>query len=77
MRPRHPTNNVPYQVFQQYLCKDCDHTFNDQMGRVFEHSAVALRKWFLVVYIYIRFNTSLGQLYIEIDISYKTIYRCA
>jgi transposase len=64
-----------YRVFQRYLCKDCDRTFNDQTGTVFEHSVVALRKWFLAVYTFIRFNTSLRQLDIEIDVSYKTIYR--
>ena len=36
---------------------------------------MALRKWFLAVYTYIRFNTSLGQLDVEIDVSYTTIYR--
>ncbi|PSQ17176.1 IS1595 family transposase [Halobacteriales archaeon QS_8_69_26] len=64
-----------YRVFQRYLCKDCDRTFNDQTGTVFEHSAVALRKWFLAVYTYIRLNTSLRQLDAEIDVSYKTVYR--
>jgi len=64
-----------YRVFQRYLCKDCDRTFNDQTGTVFEHSAVALRKWFLAVYTYIRLNTSLRQLDVETDVSYKTIYR--
>jgi transposase len=28
-----------YRVFQQYLCKDCDRTFNDKTGTVFEHSS--------------------------------------
>ncbi|WP_049934287.1 IS1595 family transposase [Haloplanus natans] len=64
-----------YRVFQRYLCKDCDRTFNDQTGTIFEHSSVALRKWSLAVYTYIRFNTSLRQLDVEIDVSYKTIYR--
>ena len=64
-----------YRVFQRYLCKDCDRTFNDRTGTIFEHSAVALKKWFLAVYTYIRFNTSLRQLDVEIDVSYKTIYR--
>ena len=64
-----------YRVFQRYRCKNCDRTFNDQTGTVFEHSTVALRKWFLAVYTYIRFNTSLRQLDVEIDVSYKTIYR--
>ena len=64
-----------YRVFQRYRCKNCDQTFNDQTATVFEHSSVALRKWFLAVYTYIRFNTSLRQLDVEIDVSYKTIYR--
>ncbi|QSG16404.1 Transposase (plasmid) [Halapricum desulfuricans] len=64
-----------YRVFQRYLCKDCDRTFNDQISTVFEHSAVELRKLFLAVYTYIRFNTSLRQLDVEIDVSYKTVYR--
>jgi len=64
-----------YRVFQRYLCKDCERTFNDQTSTIFEHSAVELRKWFLAVYTYIRFNTSLRQLDVEIDVSYKTIYR--
>lgn len=64
-----------YRVFQRYLCENCDRMFNDQTGTVFEHSAVALRKWFLAVYTYIRINTSLRRLNAEIDVSYKTIYR--
>ena len=36
---------------------------------------VALRKWFLAVYTYIPFNTSLSQLDVELDVSYKTVYR--
>ena len=64
-----------YRVFQRYRCKNCDRTFNDKTGTVFEHSSVELRKWFLAVYAYIRFNTSLRQLDVEIDVSYKTVYR--
>ena len=64
-----------YRVFQRYRCKNCDRTFNDQTGTVFEHSSVALRTWFLAIYAYIRFNTSLRQLDVEIDVSYKTVYR--
>jgi len=60
-----------YRVFQRYRCKNYDRTFNDQTGTVFEHSAVELRKWFLAVYTYIRFNTSLRQLDVEINVSYK------
>jgi hypothetical protein len=36
---------------------------------------VELRKRFLAVYTYIRFNTCLRQLDVEIDVSYKTVYR--
>ncbi|MFC6766787.1 IS1595 family transposase [Natrinema soli] len=64
-----------YRVFQRYRCKNCDRTFNDKTGTVFEHSSIALRKWFLAVYAYIRFNTSLRQRDVEIEVSYKTVYR--
>ena len=64
-----------YRVFQRYLCENCDRTFNDQAATVSEHSTVALRKRFLAVYTYIRFNTSLRQLDVEITVSYKTVYR--
>ncbi len=56
-------------MFQWYRCKNCDRTFNDKTGTVFKHSSVALRKWFLAVYI--QFNTSLWQLDVETDISSK------
>ncbi len=62
-------------VISEYLCKNCDRTFNNQTGTVFEHLEVALRKWFFALYAYIRFNTSLRQLDVEIDVSYKTSYR--
>lgn len=55
--------------------KDCDRTFNNQTGTIFEHYAVPLRKWFLAISTYIRFNKSLSQLDVEIDVSDKTIYR--
>lgn len=51
--------------------KNEDCAFNDQTGTVSEHSVVALRKWFLAVYTYIRFNTSLRQLDVVVDVSYK------
>ena len=63
-----------YRIFQRYLCKDCDRTFNGQASTIFKNFAVKLRKRFLAVYTYIRFNMSLGPLGVEIDISYKTIY---
>lgn len=42
---------------------------------MFEHSAVVFRKWCLAVYTYIRFDTILRRLDVEIGVSYKTIYR--
>jgi hypothetical protein len=36
---------------------------------------VALRKWFLAVYAYIRFNTSIYQLEVETGVSFKPVYR--
>ena len=64
-----------YRVYQRYRCKSCDRTFNDKTGTVFEHSRVRLKRWFFAVYTYIRFNTSVRQLDVELDVSYKTIYR--
>ena len=64
-----------YQVYQRYRCKDCGRTFNNKTGTVFERSRVRLKRWFLAVYTYIRFKTSFRQLDVELDVSYKTIYR--
>jgi transposase-like protein len=64
-----------YRVFQRYRCKNCDRTFNDQTGTPFEHSSVALRKWFLAIYVFVRLNTSIRQLDVELGVSYKTVYR--
>jgi len=64
-----------YRVFQRYRCKNCDRTFNDQTATVFEHSTVALKKWFLAVYTYIRFNTSIRQLDAELTVSYRLLRR--
>jgi transposase-like protein len=64
-----------YRVFQRYRCKNCDRTFNDKTGTVFEHSSIPLRKWYLAVYTYVRLNTSIRQLDAELAVSYKTIYR--
>jgi transposase-like protein len=50
-----------YRVFQRYNCKNCDRTFDEQTGTVFEHSAVELRKWFLAVYTYIGSGESLDS----------------
>jgi transposase-like protein len=45
-----------------------------QTATFFEHSAVELRKWFLAVYTYIRFNASLA-IDPELGVSYKMVYR--
>jgi len=64
-----------YRVYQRYRCKSCDRTFNDKTGTVFGQSVVKLKEWFFAVYTYIRFNTSLRQLGVELNVSYKTVYR--
>ena len=64
-----------YRVFQRYRCKNCDRTFNDKTGTVFEQSPIPLRKWYLAVYTYIRLNTSIRQLDAELAVTYKTVYR--
>ena len=67
--------NGSYGHFQRYLCKNCDRTFNDKTGTIFAHSKIALRKWLFSIYAFLRFNTSLRQLQLEIDVQYKTIYQ--
>jgi len=42
---------------------------------VFEYSSIALRKRFLALYTYIRPDTSIRQLDVEIDVAYETVYR--
>jgi transposase-like protein len=64
-----------YRVVQRFGCKNCGLTLDDKTDTVFENSAVALRKCFLAVHTYIRLNTSLRQLGVEIDFWYKTTYR--
>ena len=64
-----------YGPFQRYLCKDCDRSFNDKTGTIFAHSKIALRKWLFSIYAFLRFNTSIRQLQVEIDVTYKTIHR--
>ena len=67
--------NGSYGTFQRYLCKDCDRSFNDKTGTIFAHSKIALRKWLFSIYAFLRFNTSIRQLQVEIDVTYKTIHR--
>ncbi len=69
--------NGSYGHFQRYLCKNCGRTFNDKTGTIFAHSKVALRKWLFSIYAFLRFNTSLRQLQLEIDVQYKTIHQRA
>jgi transposase-like protein len=67
--------NGSYRAFQRYLCKDCDRTFNDKTGTIFAYSKIALRKWLFSIYAFLRFNTSLHQLRIEIDVTYEAVHR--
>ena len=67
--------NGSYRAFQRYLCEDCDRTFNDKTGTVFAYSKVALRKWLFSICAFLRFNTSLHQLQIEIGVTYEAVHR--
>ncbi|EMA50709.1 ISH4-type transposase [Halococcus salifodinae DSM 8989] len=33
-----------YRAFQRYLCKDCNHTFNDKTDAIFVHTKIALNE---------------------------------
>ncbi len=74
-RSNRTVRNGSYREYQRYLCKDCDHTFNDKTGPIFAHSKIALRRWLFSIYAFLRFNTSLRQLQCEIAVTHKTIHR--
>jgi len=65
-----------YREYQQYLCKDCDRTFNDKTGTIFAHAKIGPNKLLFVFYSSLRFNTSIRQLDAEIDVSYRSLHRC-
>jgi len=67
--------NGSYGHFQRYLCKNCNRTFNDNIGTIFARSKIALRKWLFSIYAFLRSNTNLCQLQLEIDAQYNPIYQ--
>jgi transposase-like protein len=67
--------NGSYRVFQRYLCKNCGRTFNDKTGTIFAHSKLSLKEWYFVIYVFLRFNTSIRQIEAELDLSYRTVRR--
>lgn len=68
--------NGSYGLFQRYLCRDCERTFNDKTGTIFAHSKIALHKWLFSIYAFLRFNTSLQQFQREINVTDKTVHQC-
>ncbi|MFB6148959.1 MAG: IS1595 family transposase [Halobacteriales archaeon] len=64
-----------YRVFQRYRCKDCDQTFNDKTGTIFAYSKIALRLWFVAVYSFLRFRSSVRQLDAELAVSYRSMHQ--
>ena len=67
--------NGSYREFQRYLCKNCDRTFNDKTGTIFAHSKISLRRWLFSICAFRRFNTSLHQLRVEIEVTHKTMHQ--
>ena len=63
-----------YREYQQYLCKDCDRTFNDKTGTIFAHAKI-VDKLLFAFYSFLRFKTSIRQLDAEIDVSYRSLRR--
>ncbi|OAQ54135.1 hypothetical protein HTG_00980 [Natrinema mahii] len=64
-----------YRVYQRYLCKDCDRTFNVETGTIFAHAKIGLDKLLFAYYTLLRFNTSIRQLDAELDVSYLSLRR--
>ena len=67
--------NGSYRVYQRYLCKNCGRTFNDKTGTIFAHSKLKLKEWYFTIYVFLRFNTSIRQIEVELDLSYRTVRR--
>ncbi|RLM95317.1 IS1595 family transposase [Haloarcula sp. Atlit-7R] len=67
--------NGSYRVYQRYLCKNCGRTFNDKTGTIFAHSKLNLKEWYFTIYVFLRFKTSLRQIEVELDCSYRTVRR--
>ena len=67
--------NGSYRVYLRYLCKNCGRTFNDKTGTIFVHSKLALKEWFFMIYVFLRFNASLRQIEAGLDLSYRSVRR--
>lgn len=64
-------------IFQRYLCRDCNNTFNDKTGTIFHYSHVSLSNWFLAVYLFciISWNgISIRATSLQLGISYRICY---
>jgi transposase-like protein len=64
-----------YRAYQRYLCKDCDRTFNDKTGTIFEHAKIGLDKLLFAFDSFLQFNRSINQLNAEITVSYRSLRR--
>ena len=64
-----------YRAYQRYRCKDCGRTFNDKTGTIFAHAKIGLNELLFAVYTFLRFNTSIRQLEVELDVTYRTVRR--
>ena len=64
-----------YRVFQRYLCRDYDYTFNDKTGTIFAHAKIGLNELLFAFYAFLRFNTSIRQLDAELAVSYRSLRR--
>jgi len=69
--------NGSYRENQRYLCKNCGRTFNDKTDTIFAHSKLSLTEWYFMVYVFLRFNTSIRQVEAELNLSYRTVRRRA
>ena len=59
--------NGSYRAYQRYLCKNCGRTFNDKTGTIFAYSKLSLTEWFLIIYLFLRFNVSIRQIEAELN----------
>jgi transposase len=64
------------RIFQRYLCKECNHTFNDKTGTIFHYSHLSLPEWFLAVYLFCMpwLGMSISSISNQLAIPYRTCY---
>ncbi len=66
-------NYGSYRLFHRYQCKDCGRTFYDKTDTNFAHAHIGLGTLRFAFYSLLRFNTSIRQFDVKIDVPYRSL----